>query len=246
MVVKITYGHPHTVTTGTAVANGRVQLNFQDCQLFPSDALLLMNSHTILDNRDVVIQKIVSTNGELVELIKVLQQIKFVRLHDEIDVYEFIAESDTTHEQLNVEYVVRLTKHDNIYPYSYRLEGESAIAKIRNERNKIIKSKSWNIGGEITTDDDDIIAIKRQKPVEFIELSAILNDVCPNITRDEQTTIMRDCVKTRVDTVFGEDSWRDFSWFEIRMFDLEQKLQELGRLKPYLRKVRVGQILDTL
>lgn len=255
MIIKITYGLQHSLPFALQPHNaGKVQCsNFNFHHSTPcismSDALADMKDGTTIEDREILLDVVVSSNKELILTINTMVNIGFLKSGDEIEVCAYIPNeaSYKNYEELDLKYVRAETGHQYIGSTTYRIEGESSLNDILKAKN-VIRSKSWNIAGEIYDDEGETQPIKPQKPVEFKELRNLIKEVCAHMTNEDYELIASTCVEVKNGHDFSEegDGWRDFSYYQVRMTDFEKALDKLGYLIPFLRKIAVDAILADL
>jgi len=227
-----------------------LRLKFQSFDTIDlATALIGMANGAVLSHKELVMSTVFSDTQALINALNTLLDIKFITRHDQIEIYEF-AETDTVEVVDYVEFDLGLVKHEtglpNVVLSKYRVMRDTTLTKLKSYAGKELKSRTWNVAGEITDDDGVVTPVKKEKPKPFTQFSDVLEEICPYLSEEEREEAFRACVKTVKKDYYGEDSWREYCFYSVRMGEVEHTLDRLGHLRPYLRKIRLNALLEVI
>ena len=255
MNVKLLYGlqastSPFDVSNPPLILDKEVRYTFERCaRLSVSEALVGMLQGDNQDNNDVVLSTVYTTNESLYRALKSLVEIHFLTPHTGIEIYEF-AETDNSsvpnYEEIDLEYLRLATKLKHISVNRYVVVRDTMLKMLKSYAGKTLKSKSWNIAGELFDDDDELVTIRPEKPKKFTQFYDVVQEICPEVTEEDFTALFESCVNTVIKNVHGEESWRDYAYYTADMVTVEKVMDLRGHLRPYLRKRNLRALLEVI
>jgi hypothetical protein len=210
-------------------------------------ALGAVFNDTLVDNTDIIFDKVFVTNSEVVTLVNTLYDIDFANKHTTFQIEEFLLDAKGCGkiERVDIDHIKANIKGGKIVHKKYNKTPAINLDKFKADSKSIIKSKRWVSAGQRENEYGEIEDIKPKKPVEFTEFKRIMDEVYPNMRKNQLNDVFKSCVKVVTDTQFAHDgeSWADFSWYELSILKLEKKLDEMAILAPYVRNKKIDAIL---